>query len=284
MERNQDSHNAWDFVEHTGISVFLTGKAGTGKTTFLRAVKKHSTKRSLIVAPTGVAAINAGGMTIHSFFQLPLSPFLPEINVTKRYAFSKEKRKIIRTLDLLIIDEISMVRADVLDAMDSVLRRYRDHNKPFGGVQLLMIGDLQQLTPVVTAEEEALLQRYYDTPYFFASKALQAINYVTIELTHVYRQQDSGFITLLNNIREGKASSADLQKLNERYNPSFQPEAGSDYIRLTTHNRIAESYNEEQLRSLPNKAFSFRAQTEGTFPEYNYPADYTLTLSTGNVY
>ena len=281
MERNQDSRNAWDFVEHTGISVFLTGKAGTGKTTFLRAVKKHSTKRSLIVAPTGVAAINAGGMTIHSFFQLPLSPFLPEINVTKRYAFSKEKRKIIRTLDLLIIDEISMVRADVLDAMDSVLRRYREHNKPFGGVQLLMIGDLQQLTPVVTAEEEALLQRYYDTPYFFASKALQAINYVTIELTHVYRQQDSGFITLLNNIRDGKASSADLQKLNERYNPSFQPEAGSDYIRLTTHNRTAEIYNEEQLRSLPNKAFSFRAQTEGTFPEYNYPADYTLTLKVG---
>ena len=164
MEKNQELRNAWDFVEHTGISIFLTGKAGTGKTTFLRTLKEHSSKRSVIVAPTGVAAINAGGMTIHSFFQLPLSPFVPDASIKNRFDYSKEKRKIMRTLDLLIIDEISMVRADLLDAIDSVLRRFREHDKPFGGVQLLMIGDLQQLTPVVTPEEEKVLQRYYDTP------------------------------------------------------------------------------------------------------------------------
>lgn len=281
MEKNQELRNAWDFVEHTGISIFLTGKAGTGKTTFLRTLKEHSSKRSVIVAPTGVAAINAGGMTIHSFFQLPLSPFVPDASIKNRFDYSKEKRKIMRTLDLLIIDEISMVRADLLDAIDSVLRRFREHDKPFGGVQLLMIGDLQQLTPVVTPEEEKVLQRYYDTPYFFGSKALRSISYVTIELTHVYRQQDSTFITLLNNIREGKATAADLQRLNERYSPTFLPEAGSDYIRLTTHNRMAESYNEDQLRNLPSRACSFRAETDGNFPEYSYPADFNLTLKVG---
>ena len=157
-ERNPELRSAWEFVEHTGISIFLTGKAGTGKTTFLRTVVARSTKQMVVVAPTGVAAINAVGMTIHSFFQLPLSPYVPGADVKKMYEFGKEKRKIISSMDLLIIDEISMVRSDLLDAIDSVLRRYRDHNKPFGGVQLLMIGDLAQLTPVVTPEEEELLR------------------------------------------------------------------------------------------------------------------------------
>ena len=281
MEKNSELRHAWDFVEHTGISIFLTGKAGTGKTTFLRTLKEKSSKRSIIVAPTGVAAINAGGMTIHSFFQLPLSPFVPEANFKNRFDYSKEKRKIIRTLDLLIIDEISMVRSDVLDAIDSVLRRFREHEKPFGGVQLLMIGDLQQLTPVVTPEDEVILQRYYDTSYFFGSKALRSISYVTIELTHVYRQQDEEFITLLNNIREGQVSETDLKKLNERFNPNFEPEVGSDYIRLTTHNKMAESYNEVQLHNLPSKACTFIAEADGNFPEYNYPADFKLTLKRG---
>lgn len=281
MEKNSELRHAWDFVEHTGISIFLTGKAGTGKTTFLRTLKKKSSKRSIIVAPTGVAAINAGGMTIHSFFQLPLSPFVPEANFKNRFDYSKEKRKIIRTLDLLIIDEISMVRSDVLDAIDSVLRRFREHEKPFGGVQLLMIGDLQQLTPVVTPEDEVILQRYYDTSYFFGSKALRSISYVTIELTHVYRQQDEEFITLLNNIREGQVSETDLKRLNERFNPNFEPEVGSDYIRLTTHNKMAESYNEVQLHNLPSKACTFTAEADGNFPEYNYPADFKLTLKRG---
>ena len=163
IEQNKELRNAWDFVEHTGRSIFLTGKAGTGKTTFLKMVVERSTKRSIVVAPTGVAAINAGGMTIHSFFQLPFSPFVPNAQIKSKFDFGKEKRKIISSLDLLIIDEISMVRSDLLDAIDSVLRRFRDRYKPFGGVQLLMIGDLQQLTPVVTPEDEQMLSQYYDT-------------------------------------------------------------------------------------------------------------------------
>ena len=185
MEQNKEMRLACDFVEHTGKSIFLTGKAGTGKTTFLKALKEHSMKRMVVVAPTGVAAINAAGVTIHSFFQLPLSPFVPGTDIRDRYDFGKEKRKIIRTLDILVIDEISMVRSDLLDAIDWVLRRYRDKYKPFGGVQLLMIGDLQQLTPVVTPEDAEILNPYYDTPYFFGSKALQQIDYVTIQLEQV---------------------------------------------------------------------------------------------------
>ena len=159
---NDELRIAWDFVEHTGRSIFLTGKAGTGKTTFLKTVVEQSKKRSIVVAPTGVAAINAGGMTIHSFFQLPFTPYVPNARIQSKFDFGKEKRRIIASLDLLIIDEISMVRSDLLDAIDSVLRRYRDRYKPFGGVQLLMIGDLQQLTPVVTPEDEVLLKPYYE--------------------------------------------------------------------------------------------------------------------------
>ena len=189
MERNSELRTAWDFVENTGRSIFLTGKAGTGKTTFLKAVMERSRKRPIVVAPTGVAAINAGGVTIHSFFQLPLSPYVPGAKVESKFDFSKEKRKIIASMDLLIIDEISMVRADLLDAIDAVLRRFREHGEPFGGVQLLMIGDLAQLTPVVTPEDEQILKPFYDTPYFFGSKALQQIDYVTIQLSHIYPRQ-----------------------------------------------------------------------------------------------
>ena len=281
MEKNIELQNAWDFVEHTGISIFLTGKAGTGKTTFLRAIKQHSTKRMVVVAPTGVAAINAGGVTIHSFFQLPLSPFVPESMVKPRFEYSKQKRKIMRTLDLLVIDEISMVRADILDAIDSVLRRFREHDKPFGGVQLLMIGDLQQLTPVVKSEEEELLSRYYNTPYFFDSKALQSIQYVTIELTKVFRQQDETFINILNHFRDGNVTDEDFKTLNKRYQLNFKPEEGSDYIHLTTHNRIADNLNNKQLRQIESEEFRFCAQTEGQFPDNSYPADYELTLKCG---
>ena len=184
-DKNPELRSAWEFVENTGTSIFLTGKAGTGKTTFLRTVVAKSTKQMIVVAPTGVAAINAGGVTIHSFFQLDLAPHIPGAKVNQINKFSKEKRKIIASIDLLIIDEISMVRCDLLDAIDSVLRRYRDHSRPFGGVQLLMIGDLAQLTPVVTPEDDAVLSQYYDTPYFFGSKALQQINYVTFQLQKI---------------------------------------------------------------------------------------------------
>lgn len=281
MENNTELRNAWDFVEHTGISIFLTGKAGTGKTTFLRTIQQRSTKRMIVVAPTGVAAINANGVTIHSFFQLPLSPFVPESTVKPRFEYSKQKRQIMRTLDLLIIDEISMVRADILDAIDSILRRFREHNKPFGGVQLLMIGDLQQLTPIVRPDEEKLLSRYYNTPYFFDSKALQSTQYVTIELTKVFRQQDKVFIDILNHFRDGHVSDEDFDILNKRYQPNFTPDENSDYIHLTTHNRIADNINDRQLEQIKEQAYKFCARVEGQFPENSYPADYELTLKCG---
>ena len=287
MEKNSQLRTAWDFVENTGISIFLTGKAGTGKTTFLREVCKRSPKRKIVVAPTGVAAINAGGMTIHSFFQLPLTPYVPSAAYKERFDFSKEKRSIIRTLDLLIIDEISMVRSDLLDAIDNIMRRFRDPQRPFGGVQLLLIGDLQQLTPVVTAEEEALLREYYDTPYFFGSHALQKTPYVTIQLSQVYRQQDETFLNILNHIREGRPTRDDLDKLNARRLPptQFGVHGGTasvpHYIRLTTHNRLADAYNEEALLKIREPIFRFTAQIDGTFPEYAYPTDVVLTLKLG---
>ncbi|WP_455077056.1 HRDC domain-containing protein [Prevotella koreensis] len=281
MEENRELQLAWDFVENTGVSIFLTGKAGTGKTTFLREVKRRSPKRMVVVAPTGVAAINAGGQTIHSFFQLPLSPYVPEARYKKRFDFSKEKKKLLRTLDLLVIDEISMVRGDLLDAIDDVMRRFRDPRRPFGGAQLLMIGDLQQLTPVVTAADMPLLQAYYDTPYFFGSKALQQTPYVTLELKHVYRQQDPVFIGLLNHIREGQVTGQDIALLNQRCNPNFHPRPEEGYIRLTTHNHLADSYNESELAGIRSEAYRFKAEVEGTFPEYAYPTDVELTLKEG---
>lgn len=281
MKGNNELKTAWEFVEMTGRSVFLTGKAGTGKTTFLREVVENSSKRVVVVAPTGIAAINAGGVTIHSFFQLPLHPFIPGSKIESKFAFSKEKRSIIKTIDILVIDEISMVRSDLLDAVDSVLRRFRDRTKPFGGVQLLMIGDLQQLTPVVTDEEADLLRQYYPTPYFFGSRALAKIDYVTIELKEVYRQQDEDFIRILNDVRKGFPSMETINTLNSRYIPDFQPDQDEGYIRLVTHNNMANSYNEQQLEQIDEPLHCFDAQISGTFPEYSYPTDVRLELKTG---
>lgn len=281
MEKNLELRQAWEFVEHTGMSIFLTGKAGTGKTTFLKTLKSHSHKRMVVVAPTGVAAINAGGVTIHSFFQLPLSPYVPNAKMEQRFAYSKEKRKIMRTIDMLVIDEISMVRSDVLDAVDNVMRRFREHDKPFGGVQLVMIGDLHQLTPVVSDKEEKILSEYYNTTYFFGSKALQSIDYVTIELHHVYRQQDESFLKILNDIRDGHPTADDLKTLNSRYNPSFRPNANDDYIRLTTHNSKADDYNNYELLALKTPSYTFEAEIEKEFPPSDYPTDMRLTLKTG---
>ncbi|MBO7139027.1 MAG: helix-turn-helix domain-containing protein [Prevotella sp.] len=278
MEQNQELRTAWEFVENTGRSIFLTGKAGTGKTTFLKTVVERSRKRPIVVAPTGVAAINAGGVTIHSFFQLPLSPYVPGAKTKERFDFSKQKRQLIASVDLLIIDEISMVRADLLDAIDDVLRRYRDHTKPFGGLQLLMIGDLAQLTPVVTPADERLLRGYYDTPYFFGSKALQQTDYVTIQLEKVYRQQDNSFISILNDIRHGHPSAQTLQLLNSRY---VMPPQGQSFIRLTTHNQLADHYNETELARLTGKMFWYKAEVDGTFPEYSFPTSATMVLKVG---
>ena len=281
MNTNNELKAAWEFVENTCKSVFLTGKAGTGKTTFLREVVESSSKRVVVVAPTGIAAINAGGVTIHSFFQLPLHPFIPGIKVESKFAFSKEKRSIIRTIDVLVIDEISMVRSDLLDAVDSVLRRFRDRSKPFGGVQLLMIGDLQQLTPVVTDEEAQLLSNYYTTPYFFGSHALGKTDYVTIELKHIYRQQDQRFIDILNSVRSGRPSQQVIAALNSRYMPTFCPDPEEGYIRLTTHNNTANSYNEQQLQQIDGPLYKFEAEISGNFPEYSFPTEVRLELKKG---
>lgn len=282
---NPELDLAWKIVETTGANLFLTGKAGTGKTTFLKNLRKHSSKRMVVLAPTGIAAINAGGVTIHSFFQLPLSPYLPGTTFDrgdkKYFKFSKIKRGIIRTLDLIVIDEISMVRSDLLDAVDAVMRRYRDYSKPFGGAQLLMIGDLQQLAPVIKEDEWTLLSSVYDTPYFFSSKALAVASYYTVELKTVYRQQDLSFISLLNKIRENKATDENIAELNKRYILGFTPDKNSDYIRLTTHNYQAQAINDHELASLPTNEFVFNAKVEGTFPETSYPADKQLILKQG---
>ncbi|HJF98717.1 MAG TPA: AAA family ATPase [Bacteroides clarus] len=287
MEQNSELALAWQFIENTGTHLFLTGKAGTGKTTFLRKLKRESPKRMVVIAPTGIAAINAGGVTIHSFFQIPFAPYVPESSfstngqATYRFRFGKEKINIIRSMDLLVIDEISMVRADLLDAVDEMLRRYRDRHKPFGGVQLLMIGDLQQLAPVVKDEEWQMLKKYYDTPYFFSSRALKQTEYCTIELKTVYRQSDGAFLDLLNRIRENHCDPQVLEALNRRYLPAFQPRKEEGYIRLVTHNYQAQRINNYELEQLPGRSYAFRATIDGKFPEYSYPTDELLELKKG---
>lgn len=280
---NHEMNLAWRFIANTNVSVFLTGKAGTGKTTFLRRLKDLTPKRMVVLAPTGVAAINAQGQTIHSFFQLPFGPMLPAEAGERRthYKMGKDKKNLIKTLDLLVIDEISMVRCDLLDAVDQELRKYKDRSKPFGGVQLLMIGDLQQLAPVAKESEWALLAPYYNTQYFFGSRALQQISYVTVELKHIYRQQDDEFINILAKIRNNKVDGDTLKALNRRYVPGFVPPADEDWIRLTTHNRMADEYNQNMLRALKSEELHFPAEVTGTFPETSYPADEDLVLRVG---
>lgn len=279
-ETNPEIELAQAFIEETNCSLFLTGKAGTGKTTFLHNLRRQTDKRLVVTAPTGVAAINAGGVTLHSFFQLPFGPILPGSEFSgEQHRMSREKRNIINSLDLLVIDEISMVRADLLDGVDSVLRRYRRSEQPFGGVQLLLIGDLQQLAPVAKEQDWALLQSAYATPYFFSSQALAKINLLTIELTHVYRQSDRQFIDLLNKVRDNQLDPAGLQLLNSRYQLDFTSMDG--YITLCTHNSGADTINQQQLEQLPGKSRSFAASVDGTFPEYAFPTAADLELKVG---
>lgn len=293
LEINDSLELAYQFVEETGTNIFLTGKAGTGKTTFLRNLKTKIHKRMIIVAPTGVAAINAGGVTIHSFFQLSFGPQIPNTS-NQQYGntnygaggsrlqrFSKEKINIIRSLDLLIIDEISMVRADLLDGIDSVLKRFRRTSKPFGGVQLLMIGDMQQLAPIARDSEWSILREYYSTVYFFSSNALQKTSYISIELKHIYRQSDTQFINLLNMVRNKNLDNEAIKLLNSRYNPDFNPDDKQGYITLTTHNHQAQSINTSKLNALKSKPVTFKAIIEGDFPEQVFPTEEKLILKEG---
>lgn len=286
-ETNEKLEMLSRFVQNTDTHIFLTGKAGTGKTTFLHNLALNINKRMIVVAPTGVAAINAGGVTIHSFFQLPFGPIVPDapqdersshLNVQK---INRTKLKIMRSLDLLVIDEVSMVRADLLDAVDAVLRKVRRSTVPFGGVQLLMIGDIQQLSPVAKPEEWELLSPYYKSVYFFDSKVLQKTPYICVELKHIYRQNDIAFINILNQIRNNNIDMQSLDMLNSRFMPDFKADDKDEYITLTTHNYQADEINEKKLASIKSKTLSFDAEVEGIFPESAYPTKEHLELKVG---
>ncbi|MBE7686363.1 AAA family ATPase [Tenacibaculum piscium] len=284
MIENKELDLAIKFIEKTDRNLFITGKAGTGKTTFLHKIKNESLKRLVIVAPTGIAAINAKGVTIHSFFQMPFGPILPNqiANTSNQQRkFNKTKIDIIKSLDLVIIDEISMVRADLLDGIDQVLRKYKNRHKVFGGAQVLMIGDLQQLSPVVRPNDWSLLKEHYKSVYFFSSKAFQESNTIAIELKKIYRQKNDVFIKILNEIRNDSLSPDSEKILNERYNPDFQPQKNEGYITLTTHNKRAEAINILELENIKKKSYFFKADVSGKFSEKSYPNSNDLELKVG---
>lgn len=276
---------ASDIVKHTSQSVFLTGKAGTGKTTFLHHIRKTIDKNVIVAAPTGVAAINAGGVTLHSLLQLPFEPFIPNFEGKKKldYHFKLRKSKIemLRELDLLIIDEVSMLRADMLDAIDYMLRRYRNNQQPFGGVQILFIGDMFQLPPVVQTAEWEQLKHYYPSPFFFHAQVLDNYPLLYIELKKIYRQQDQRFIDILNRVRNNCTTSQDLQVLNQKYNPAFRPVKGDSYVTLCTHNYKIDRINNEELAQLPGKGYVFKGEIKGDFSENSLPTECELLLKEG---
>jgi uncharacterized protein YpbB len=284
---------ASDLVKNTNISLFLTGKAGTGKTTFLKHIQNTSIKKMVIVAPTGVAAINAGGVTMHSFFQLPFLPFVKDANhgfgqieCVNRYThfknvkFNKEKIELLNELDLLIIDEVSMLRADMLDCIDETLKYYRRNQIPFGGVQLLFIGDMFQLPPVTSDNEWSLLSKYYKSPFFFSSEAYQQLNPAHIELSKIYRQKEEKFINLLNNIRHNNMDEYDFELLQERFDPDAA-RYQDGLITLTTHNRTADSINQQKLAELEQESIVFEGEINGDFNEKSLPAEKSLELKEG---
>jgi len=279
-------HFAQNFALYTNRSIFLTGKAGTGKTTFLHNLKNETRKQMAVVAPTGVASINAGGTTIHSFFQLPFTPFVPTAegrkSLVEKIHMQGHRRKVLQELELLVIDEISMVRADILDAIDTVLRHFRyRHNEPFGGVQLIFIGDMFQLSPVAVEEEWRLLSQYYESPYFFHSQVILQQPPVYIELDKIFRQTNQNFIDVLNEVRNDCLTDKSLALLQSRYNPLFVPPADDTYITLTTHNYKADRINAEELAKLKGKTYYFEAEIRGDYPEKSYPTDKTLELKIG---
>lgn len=294
-DKNEMFQLALQLVNQSNRNIFLTGKAGTGKTTFLKWIRENSLKQIAIVAPTGVAAINAGGVTIHSFFQLPISPFIPgskeyghtdEIadrhSLLSRLRLNSEKRKVLQELELLVIDEISMVRCDTLDAIDTVLRHVRQRNfERFGGVQVLFIGDMYQLPPVILSQEWQILSQYYRSPYFFDSKVVEEEPPVYIEFNKIYRQSDEQFIKLLNQVRNNEMDSDSIQLLESRLLPNFRQSKNDGYIILTTHNRKADLINAEELAKIAGKPAAYRAEITGDFPEKAYPADEDLVLKIG---
>ena len=283
IESNPQAELAFRFITETNQHVFLTGRAGTGKTTFLHRVREECLKQLVVCAPTGVAAINAKGVTIHSMFQLPFGNLPPDQHskLLGQRKLSKEKQRVLQSLDLLIIDEISMVRADVLDAIDWTLRRYRNPRKPFGGVQLLMIGDLHQLPPVVKEQDMHVMRQHYETPYFFSCVALKKAGVQTIELTKIYRQRDEVFVKLLNEVRENRMTPEVLEQLNSRFREDGKPGDEKGVITLTSHRYSASELNKERLSALPGKVHTYTAKVNGKFPEHAYPTEAKLELKVG---
>lgn len=286
VERNETFDLAYRFITETQENIFLTGKAGTGKTTLLKYLKDNSAKNMIVAAPTGVAAINAGGVTLHSLFQLPLHPYLPtESNkqaLLQGLRYNKQRTALICKMEVLVIDEISMVRCDVIDAIDSILRSVRRcHSEPFGGVQILFIGDLYQLPPVARNEEWKILSGFYNSPFFFDSKAVKERAPLLIELNKIYRQKEKAFVDLLNKVRNNQLDKTGLDLLNEQYIKDFQPPPTEKYITLTSHNNQADDINQLKLQKLDAPEFTFKAVIEGEFPENIYPADANLVLKAG---
>jgi len=296
-ETNIEFNNAADFVKHTDKLIYLTGKAGTGKTTFLKYLKQTTNKNTVIVAPTGVAAINAGGQTIHSFFQIKPSVYVPddkrlrtraEPNDTDKstiydhFKYFKERLEIIRGMQLLIIDEISMVRCDLLDVVDRLLRVYRKREfEPFGGVQVILIGDTFQLPPIADFDQWEILNKFYESPFFFSSKAIKENKPIYIELKKIYRQNEKEFIELLNRIRINQITQNELTILNSKLNTTFSPTGNSNYITLATHNNIVTSTNLTKLEELPSELKLFEAVTTGIFPDNIMPTERILQLKEG---
>ena len=286
IDHNENFDLAFSFVTETSENIFLTGKAGTGKTTFLKYLKEHCAKNIIVAAPTGVAAINAGGVTLHSLFQLPFHPFLPtrasKDELLARLRFNKQRLQLLRKMEVLVIDEISMVRADTMDAIDAILRAVRrNYDTPFGGVQLLCIGDLFQLPPVAKNDEWILLSEYYSSPFFFDSLAIKEQMPLMIELTKIYRQKEDSFVHLLNKVRNNAMQTNDFEDLHLRYNPGFRPSSDEKYITLTSHNNQADQINFRELNKLLAPSYTYKAKIDGDFPEHMYPAEEELKLKVG---
>jgi DNA-binding CsgD family transcriptional regulator/GTPase SAR1 family protein len=286
VERNDIFDLAFRFITETAESIFLTGKAGTGKTTFLKYLQHNSSKNIIVAAPTGVAAINAGGVTLHSLFQLPFHPYLPtdanRMELLKNIRYNKQRVSLLRKMELLVIDEISMVRCDTIDAIDAILRSVRrNHSVPFGGVQVLFIGDLYQLPPVAKTDEWNILKEYYQSSFFFDSKAVKEQMPLLIELNKIYRQKEESFVELLNKVRNNQLSAEDYEQLNKRFIRGFQPTTEEKFITLTSHNNQADGINQVKLQQLTTPAHTFTATIEGDFPEHVYPADADLVLKEG---
>ncbi len=278
---NPEYRIAMALVEETARNLFLTGRAGTGKTTFLKELRERNTKRMVVLAPTGIAAIHAGGSTLHSFFQLPLGLYLPGYKRRNKFRIGKEKIALMQGMELMVIDEVSMLRPDLLDEVNGILQKYRHDKRPFGGVQLLLIGDVQQLAPVVTESEWEEMKACYASPWFFESMALKQAGFLTVELKKIYRQRDPGFIALLEKLRSGCLDSAALARLATRYKPGFKPGEDDGYVTLTTHNYQADRINNTNVEALPGSYHTYEAQVDGSFPENSFPTWKTLRFKPG---